>query len=426
MENGMKRWIPDEKAFNKFEFEWGKIITVPEEDLNSYPAGKNLEQTNVYPDGVLLRGSVFKDGDGIKVYIIKSGRKYWVKTPYDFENIGLSWQGVNDISAKKLKAVAEGAPITQPNKLASPLTILTAFPEQIIEDIEAEFQFNGIPGRQNKRNLTFETFIEGVDARWVTISGKSRKLNLPQKSGQYRFFVRAKDPDGIVDKIPKNYNFQVRISPLYKKLTLSSVSASSKDPTNEQFIIINSGNEPINLTGWTIGSKKLNTRYNLPQTAYEVPQHVYFPNQKEIVLPPKGKITIKAGKSPLGYSFRINQCVGYLNSSFKIAPSLPNLCPKPDQSETKKLSAYCQKIISQSAGCKEPNLNDILIDSECREYVSERFNYSQCVIRNSNFYDFFKDEWIAYLDQPKEIFANNDDIISLRDPNGLIVYNYKY
>ena len=144
-------------------------------------------------------------------------------------------------------------------------------------------------------------------------------------------------------------------------------------------------------------------------------------------MPPKGKLTIYAGKSPVGYSFRINQCVGYLNQNFKFIPALPNYCFKETNiNETRKFSAYCQKIISQASSCKEPNLNDVLIDNECRQYLSERFSYSQCVIRNSNFFDFFRDEWMGYLDQPKEIFANDHDEVYLRDPDGLVVDRYKY
>ncbi|MEK7067042.1 MAG: hypothetical protein AAB949_01555 [Patescibacteria group bacterium] len=425
LENGIKRWVPDAKTFNRFEFEWQKIFIVPDQDLDNYPIGKNIAPTSNYPDGSLLRASAGKGGDGVKVYAVKSGKRYWIKTAQDFENLGLPWQIIMDISAKKLKSVPEGTPITQPAKIAPPLIILSAFPDRVIEGMEAEFQFNGVPGRQDKKTLKFETFLEGVDAKWVSTSAKSRKIKLPQTSGRYKFFVRAKDPDGNTDRIPKSYEFWVNISPLYKKLTLSSVSAMSKESKGERFMIANPSNEPIKLSGWTIGSKKFNTRYGFPE-AYDVPQHVYYPDKKEIILPPKGKLTVYAGKSPMGYSFRINQCVGYLNQNFKFSPALPNYCAKADPNEAKKFSAYCQKIISQTSGCKEPNLNDALIDSECRQYLSERFNYSQCVIRNSNFFDFFRDEWMVYLDQPKEIFANDHDDVLLRDPDGLVVDRYKY
>lgn len=427
LENGIKRWVPEAKTFNQFEFEWQKIFVVPDQDLDNYPTGKNIAPTSNYPDGSLLRSSIEKGGDGIKIYMVKSGKKSWIKTAQDFENLGLPWQIVMDISIKKLKTISEGTPITRPIKIAPPLIILSAFPERVIEGMEAEFQFNGTPGRQDKKTLKFETFLEGVDIKWISTSEKSRKIKLPQKNGRYKFFVRAKDPDGNTDKIPKSYEFWVDgVSPLYKQLAISSVNSSSKESIGERFIVTNISNESIKLSGWTIGSKKFNTRYGFPE-AYDVPQHVYYPDKKEIILPPKGKLTVYAGKSPIGYSLRINQCVGYLNQNFKFNPALPNYCVKEtNTNETVKFSAYCQKIISQVSNCKEPNLNDVLIDSECRQYLSERFNYSQCVIRNSNFFDFFRDEWMAYLDQPREIFANDHDDILLRDPEGLIVDKYKY
>ncbi|MEK7493640.1 MAG: hypothetical protein AAB630_00635, partial [Patescibacteria group bacterium] len=121
-----------------------------------------------------------------------------------------------------------------------------------------------------------------------------------------------------------------------------------------------------------------------------------------------------------------NSCIGYLNNYYKFTPVLPATCPKPNVLETQELSSYCQKVITQNASCKEPNLNDILIDTECRDYLAAHFNYSKCVEANYNYYDFLADEWRVYLGHSREIWANEADAILLRDENGLVVSRYKY
>src|SRR3989338_6650915 len=219
MENGLKRWVINEAVFRNFDFECSKIKIVPNEELEGYPVGKILDEKSKYPDGTLLRGDRARAGDGVKVYAMQKGLARWVATEQDFENLGFDWQSVMDISPAKLKGLPKGSTLSQPERIFRPLTILKETPEPVLETTEAVFRFTGVAGSEDKRNLKFETFIEGVDSNWVATASQERKVNLPPKAGQYKFFVRAAAPNGsVVDRLPRSFAFNLKLSPYYLHL----------------------------------------------------------------------------------------------------------------------------------------------------------------------------------------------------------------
>lgn len=424
LENGMKRPVADATTFRAFEFRWEGIVSIPDEDISAYPTGKNIDLKSRYPDGALVRGDTASGGDGVKVYRVENGARRWVETEADFDRLGLEWRSVHDISQKKLKSIGEGKPLRATQFLARPLTVLQETPPKVVEDVSVIFRFTGITARQDNRALTFDTFLEGMDSGWVS-SGVERRITLPAKAGAYRFFVRAKDPDGNTDKTPKSYSFELKISPYFKKIILSG-SPRATDPLQEQITLAGSGSEIIPIGGWTLGSEKRRTSFIIPSEAYALPNHSLYEYKTPLAATAKSKIVIYSGKSQSGVNFRLNKCIGYLNAYYKFTPALPVLCPRVNQEEVKKLSVYCQKTIAGLSSCKEPNLNDVLIDQECRDYLKERFGYSQCVARENTYFDFLLDEWRVYLNQSAEIWPNEADAIVLRDASGLLVARFPY
>ena len=41
--NGVKMWIPNETIFGKYQFNWAKLVTVPQIVINSIPDGPSLD-----------------------------------------------------------------------------------------------------------------------------------------------------------------------------------------------------------------------------------------------------------------------------------------------------------------------------------------------------------------------------------------------
>lgn len=424
MENGMLRWIASETVFFDLELEWEKIRSVSNEDLAMYPLGKTIVSGARYPDGSLLRAGLDLGGDGTKVYLVERGSRRWIETERDFNNLRLDWGFIMDISPQKLRRVSQGKSITGTNDRIPPATVLIDVPKKNLEDVNAVFRFNGITSRQDNKTLKFETFLEGVDKAWVVANGGERKIKLPEKSGLYRFFVRAKDMDGLVDRTPESYTFGVNLSPLYGTVTLSG-NARSTNSATEQLTIQGKANYLINISGWTLASEKFHTSYTIPD-AYEIPNHPFLEIKKDIFVHSKSKVIIFSGISPMGASFRLNKCIGYLNQYYSFVPVLPNVCPVMSATATEQFNDYCRNVLAQAVNCKEPNPNDILINNDCRAYINEHLNYSKCVEANYAYYDFYRDEWRVYLGYGKEIWENDKDTITLRDKNGLVVAQYVY
>ena len=420
MENGMKRWIVNPDIFSEFEFDWYKINIVSDTNLNRYPRGNVLDVFRSYPEGALLR----ERGDA-KIYIMERGYRRWIKDAQSFNNLGLSWGAVFDISEDKIKRIRESSPIEKEEKISRPGTVLKYTPEKIVEDVYAEFEFTATPAIRDMKNVRFETFLEGMDKRWNTTSGRLRNIKLPIKSGKYSFFVRARYTDGGVDLVPEKYEFTVKISPLFGDVKVSSTRVRQKNIADEYIYLTNYTKIPLSITGWTIESEKDKTRYKIPQV-YEIPKYAYNQNLVNVNLNPRAYAIVYSGENSLGVGFRTNKCTGYLNEDSDSRPALSKKCPSPDKEEVQGFNLYCQNKINRTPKCGEPDFNDTKLTNECRAFLRESFGYGACVTANREFYDFFENEWRVYLKRSKSIWNNTQDEIILRDRNGLVVDRRSY
>lgn len=419
MENGMRRWVVDETAFDDLFLPWDRVVLVADEDIAQYPKGKSILAKSRYPDGMLLRA------DGVKVYRMERGTKRWITSENEFNALKLDWRAVMDISMQKLKTVSEGKPIVDTQEIIRPLTVLLDAPDPTIEDTSATFYFNGISARAGTQALSFDTFLEGVDTGWISARSE-RTVRVPAKSGTYRFFVRAKDPDGVADATPESFSFTVTLSPYYDMVSISA-NGRSADPLAEQVTVQGKAiPAQLDITGWTIGSKEFRTRYLIPN-AIDIPNHPFLQQAKDIVIDSKSKVVVYSGRSASGLNFQLNQCIGYLKNYYTFTPALPSACPKIPAYAIDHLDTYCQKTITAAASaCKEPTTNDVLLTAECRDYISQHMGYSKCVEDNYRYQGFFQNEWRVYLGYGSGIWRDAGDTIELRDKEGLLVGKYKY
>jgi len=86
--NEKKRWIKNLEVFNALGYKWENILSVSEEELNSIPNGCDISNTNIHPDGSLIKGT------SDKVYFIENGLKRWIKNPDVFTAYGFKWKNV--------------------------------------------------------------------------------------------------------------------------------------------------------------------------------------------------------------------------------------------------------------------------------------------------------------------------------------------
>lgn len=422
LENGFKRWVESAGVFNAFEFDWRKIRRVQDAELEQFPPGPTLTQTSRYPSGILLRASSAKGGDGARVYRVDGPWKYWIETPRDFDNLGLFFADVFDVSPLRIEALSDGGKLKRAVKGTPPSTVFTLMPSAVVEDQWVRFGFTGQTGQPEGGRLEFDTFLAGADDGWVRVSAGERTIKLPARGGRYTFYVRAVTADGRIEAVPQKAAFEYRISSSYGKVGIANFSIRSTDPRQEWVALEAQGSEPVALTGWQIGSEKANTFFPIP-AAVAIPNH---PGEVEapLMLSPGVRLTIFAGKSPLAKSFRLNNCLGYLQPLFN--PAIAAWCPALGPETTKNLSAYCRSVLDKTPACRAPSSEDFLLDAECRDFINQNLTYQSCVLKNRSLHTFFRDEWYAYLELSREVWASADDAVVLRDPAGLVVARWAY
>ncbi len=180
----------------------------------------------------------------------------------------------------------------------------------------------------------------------------------------------------------------------------------------------------VELTGWRL--KSLSTGQEAT-----IGKAVYFPfsNQvnveQNLKLEPGERALIITGRSPLGYSFRLNQCIGYFEQFQSFTPSLPRECPAPDEEGLPKapnqLNDRCLDYLSSYPRCRIPTggFPDNL-SPECKIFLTDKMNYTYCVDHHKNEPGFFKHEWRIYLGRSQTLWKSRRENIELIDPEGVV------
>ena len=193
----------------------------------------------------------------------------------------------------------------------------------------------------------------------------------------------------------------------------------------------NRNNEKIAITGWTLESMISGKRFTIGG-ANEIYRSGIINSEPELKLAPNENVIISTGRSPVGASFRINKCIGYLEQFQDFYPSLSRSCPDPsdDFDSFAVLPANdftCEDIVDRISQC-EMRLNSLPIgtSNECSNFISNNISYTGCVKNHQNDLDFLGREWRVFLGRSEEIWRAKREIIRLLDTEGKIVDTYTY
>lgn len=297
-----------------------------------------------------------------------------------------------------------------------------------IETDKVIFKFKGTDYVYPSSQLTFETFLEGVDKDWNRTSSDSRTIYLPAGDKNYVFKVRAVRKNGEKDKNPPQVSFRAALSPYYKKIRIGSMNRSTSD-FNQEYITINNynyGQAVVNVTGWEISSLK--EKVLIPQAV----KHLTFDVSDvygDINLNYGEYIKIVTGQGPFNSNFQVNKCSGYTAKQYNFTVGLSSSsCPWPILEDLAEFSSNCRTFFLKQQQCVEPNVDDLSIvyDNQCRDYLRENLNYKSCVNKYQKDSDFYKSEWRVYLNTTRKLWDKSHDTIRLRDKDGLIVDQLVY
>ena len=263
-------------------------------------------------------------------------------------------------------------------------------------------------------------FLSGGPARYeASNQGVLLKPPSPLSTGE-----TYGQPPKIDLEIPDTINV-----PLFgaRAILGSKINIRATEPQKEYFEIVGQSDTPVNITGWRLVGKK-GVSATIGQGA-----RVFLSGQvnteNDIYLAKGDRATMVSGSSPVGYSFRINSCSGYLSQFQNFSPKLKNVCPSiADVSSLKDypLNSTCLDYVNKMPLCETPvKTLPTSLSAVCREFILTHASYNSCVADNKNNSDFYSNEWIVYLGKSSELWEDHDTI-KFYAKDGTLIGTYTY
>jgi hypothetical protein len=162
---------------------------------------------------------------------------------------------------------------------------------------------------------------------------------------------------------------------------------------------------------------------------------VYYINsvnaKESIFLKPGETAYVISGRSPFGYSFKTNKCIGYLsNDNQPFVISLPGGCPSildyPLPARPNAFSDNCLDFLKRVPTCTSRIKYPTNIETACRNFVEERMSYNRCVADFGNDPNFLGAEWRVYLGRDEAMWKYRREIIDLVDQKGNLISTFTY
>lgn len=253
-------------------------------------------------------------------------------------------------------------------------------------------------------------------------SGGHAQTNVPKKTAP---------PSGSFAGDLKVIEEKSGASPLKGVLELSVNNYGVTNPAEEYLTLRLSDSAParVLLTGMTIKSEASGRTATIGKGAY-LPQQGTVNPEESVYLEPGGVAYIVTGRSPTGFSLRVNKCTGYFEQFQNFTPQLPIECPAPKTEPLppppNSLPDTCLEYIDGMRRCRiDPNPPEELGEI-CRRFIRDYFTYPQCILAHKNDSDFYKNEWHLYLSHDNTLWKSTREVITLLDTTGKAVDTVTY
>lgn len=218
-------------------------------------------------------------------------------------------------------------------------------------------------------------------------------------------------------------------------MTKSSSAARSTDPTREYIKLTapKTNKTTVRITGWKLSSAILGRTVTIPGAAY-----LYFAGgantEQPVELAPGDVAYIITGRSPIGYSFLINECTGYLTQFQTFTPYISTRCPDPENEilsyegdQSIFINNACMDFVERMPRCRvETKPLPITLSYACQDAIITEINYPNCVKMHKDDPDFRQPDWRIYLKYDTELWRDKRELIKLTDENGKTVDYFEY
>ncbi|MEK7505565.1 MAG: hypothetical protein AAB597_01575 [Patescibacteria group bacterium] len=275
-------------------------------------------------------------------------------------------------------------------------------------------------------------YLSGGPAKFAARAGTGAETSSATSSSKFGLFsfvpviprFSLPPPPGVEGGFGSDFGGSDFTSPLGGNFALETGTAGGALKADNEYLRIRiSPRAPKNI---------LLTGFELRSTASgrgaAIPEGVPLPftnqvNEKDpIFVNPSDTIYVNSGRSPVGYSFRVNKCSGYFEQFQNFQPSISLQCPRIEDEELPKppnaLSDQCLSYVRGLGTCSVPTSPDTdRLPQECINFVTERSGYNKCVEKYKNDKDFYKPEWRVFLNYSDPLWRNQREVIKLLDLN---------
>jgi len=258
---------------------------------------------------------------------------------------------------------------------------------------------------------------------WIAVSFFSGDSNNPLSKSDNIRGAGLNSSQILQGSIIKNeFSELARKSPQAGMVSFESVHRSDGVSIKDEFLVLMTearAANSVNISGWTLKNTH-GKKVSIGSAAY-FPKAGYINFESDIILLPGERVIVSSGQSPIGNSFRVNACSGYLEQFQDFIPPLSSSCPKPLLlQEADLLDDTCRRYISSLPNCEFPASLPQGLSGVCVEHINEHLNYNGCSLDYQNVKNFYKEEWRVFLGQ-EERFLSGTGAVILLDINGLYV-----
>lgn len=218
------------------------------------------------------------------------------------------------------------------------------------------------------------------------------------------------------------------------KVEIRSQWSGPSGAPHREYVIIrarDTNTERVTISDWSLMSA-VNKR-----TAYiKQGLEMYQPGQGSaslgpITLAPGDEAVVATSRSPIGYSFRLNKCAGYLDQFQDYLPQLPHECPYPDtEARTAGVSVQndnaCISYLEGMGQCRIDAAPGANLSQDCRQFITTRLTYQGCTAAHQGDADFKSRQWRVFLGYDEELWRDKREVLVLLDSAGKVVDSISY
>lgn len=248
-----------------------------------------------------------------------------------------------------------------------------------------------------------------------------------EAGSSYENAIYDTDYGGVSDETAADPQTYGDTSPHANQVHLAYGSLGTS-PSRDEYLYLEADSAnagPVSLERWSLQSMHSKTRVALPPAAAHFTQGIVNP-VRPISLEPGDSVIVVTGPSPVGVSFRENECSGYLAQHQEFTPAIQTRCPYAadiigDTPQSRSaLGEECFSLMQSLLPCEIPATIPTDVSPACRSSLAERLSYNACVQLQQNEFGFYVNRWRVFLNAAQPLWQERD-IIRLLDAEGRVV-----